>query len=308
MAAPRHVLLELDDDDDDRSIASASSAAFGIESSATSFSARRDLRAPPPPFEPADDDGRGGSDDGEDPSDDDDVDEWSPRAPERRRSGGPATVADEDGGARTTSSRFWGVCWHRGEKNWWAYYRDADGKKHGIGYYYEEEEAARAVNKAISDAGLEGKRRMNAVDATGALVPKVPGASKRLDQDRDRAAVVAPDAARAPTETTSKYWGVTWNKGARRWKAEYTDANSKTRYLGLFDTQEAAAHAVNAAISALPPHVQARRNTNPVVDGQLVPRARKAPGHGVDALSGRKRGRRAATPSTRARRQRRADE
>ena len=49
MAAPRHVLLELDDDDDDRSIASASSAALGIESSATSFSARRDLRAPPPP-------------------------------------------------------------------------------------------------------------------------------------------------------------------------------------------------------------------------------------------------------------------
>ena len=83
---------------------------------------------------------------------------------------------------------------------------------------------------------------------------------------------------------------MTWNKGARRWKAEYTDANSKTRYLGLFDTQEAAAHAVNAAISALPPDVQARRNTNPVVDGQLVPRARKAPGHGVDALSGRKRG------------------
>ena len=130
---------------------------------------------------------------------------------------------------------------------------------------------------------------MNAVDATGALVPKVPGASKRLDQDRDRAAVVAPDAARAPTETTSKYWGVTWNKGARRWKAEYTDANSKTRYLGLFDTQEAAAHAVNAAISALPPDVQARRKTNPVVDGQLVPRARKASGHGEKSSRKRRR-------------------
>ena len=42
-AAPRHILLELDDDDD-RSIASASSDALGIESSATSFSTRRDLR------------------------------------------------------------------------------------------------------------------------------------------------------------------------------------------------------------------------------------------------------------------------
>ena len=50
MAAPRHVLLELDDDDDDRSIASACSAALGIESSATSFSARGDLRSPPPPY------------------------------------------------------------------------------------------------------------------------------------------------------------------------------------------------------------------------------------------------------------------
>ena len=76
-------------------------------------------------------------------------------------------------------------------------YRDADGKR----YYYEDEEAARAVNKAISDAGLEGKRRMNAVDATGALVPKVPGASHWAT--RDRSAVVAPDPARAPTETTS---------------------------------------------------------------------------------------------------------
>ena len=41
----------------------------------------------------------------------------------------------------------------------------------------------------------------------------------------------------------------------------------------------------------------------------MVPRARKAPGHGADYLRGRKRGRRdesvAATPSTRARHQRR---
>ena len=42
----------------------------------------------------------------------------------------------------------------------------------------------------------------------------------------------------------------------------------------------------------------------------MVPRARKAPGHGADYLRGRKRGRRdesvAATPSTRVRRVRRA--
>ena len=58
----------------------------------------------------------------------------------------------------------------------------------------------------------------------------------------------------------------------RRWMANYSDANGKLRHIGLFDTQEAAAHAVNAAIRALPPDVQVRRNTNPVVDGQLVPK------------------------------------
>jgi len=123
------------------------------------------------------------------------------------------------------------------------------------------------VNKAIRDAGLQGQRRMNAVDATGALVPRGERTIRR-----DRSAVVAPDPARDPTATTSKFWGVDWNKQARRWLARYRDAKGKLRHIGLFDTQEAAAHAYNAAIRALPPDVQARRKTNPVVDGQLVPR------------------------------------
>ena len=111
---------------------------------------------------------------------------------------------------------------------------------------------------------------MNAVDATGALVPKPTDAPSY--RPRDRSTVVAPDATRAPTTTTSKFWGVNWDKRRRRWQAYYKDATGKQRHIGLFDTQEAAAHAVNAAISALPPDVQARRKTNPVVDGQLVPK------------------------------------
>ena len=66
-------------------------------------------------------------------------------------------------------------------------------------------------------------------------------------------------------------WG-RWDKKNRRWQASYKDANGKHRRIGRFDTQEAAAHAYNAAIRALPPDVQVRRNTNPVVDGQLVPK------------------------------------
>ena len=69
--------------------------------------------------------------------------------------------------------------------------------------------------------------------------------------------------------------------------AHYRDANGKKRHIGLFDTQEAAAHAVNAAIRRA--GLEGRRKTNPVVDGQLVPRARKANGHGEKALRKRRR-------------------
>ena len=78
------------------------------------------------------------------------------------------------------------------------------------------------------------------------------------------------DPSRAPTETTSKYWGVSWQKRDRRWKAFYKDANGKKRHIGQFVTQEAAAHAVNAAIRRA--GLEGKRRTNPVVDGQLVPR------------------------------------
>ena len=101
---------------------------------------------------------------------------------------------------------------------------------------------------------------------------------------------------------------MTWDKGRRRWEARYYDATDKRRSICYFDTQEQAAHAVNAAILTLPPDVQRRRKTNPVVDGQLVPRALTAPGHGPKALRKRRREESGAAspPSTRARRPRRA--
>ena len=60
---------------------------------------------------------------------------------------------------------------------------------------------------------------------------------------RDRSAVVAPDPERAPTDTSSKYWGVSWHKSSGRWEAKYTKANGKSRTIGYYDTQEEAARA-----------------------------------------------------------------
>ena len=120
-------------------------------------------------------------------------------------------------------------------------------------------------------------------------MPKRSGAPTRPDQDRDRSGVIAPD----PTATMSKFWGVTWNKCRGRWMAYYKGANSKNRTIGYYDTQEQAAHAVNAAIRRA--GLEGRRKTNPVVDGRLVPRERKR--------TKRRRGEPAAS-SSRARRRR----
>jgi len=123
----------------------------------------------------------------------------------------------------------------------------------------------------------------------------------------DRSAVVAPAPARDPAATTSKFWGVNWHKRARRWAARYKDADGKKCHIGLFDTQEAAARAVNAAIRRA--GLEGRRKTNPVVDGQLVPRVRASrffPGQERSFRAKRRRDEPAAAPSPRARRARRA--
>ena len=121
--------------------------------------------------------------------------------------------------------------------------------------------------------------------------------SPLADEEDDDDQSVTSTALGIESSATSFTGGITalrhvsWSKQMRRWKAQYKDANGKSRFLGRFDTQEQAAHAVNAAIRCA--GLEGRRKTNPVVDGQLVPRALKAKGHGAEYLSGRRRGRRA---------------
>ena len=50
--------------------------------------------------------------------------------------------------------------------------------------------------------------------------------------------------------TTSRFWGVTWDRRNKKWQAHYRDATGKTRYIGLFDDDDEAAF-LKAASGAL---------------------------------------------------------
>ena len=149
----------------------------------------------------------------------------------------------------------------------------------------DDDDAAFGIESSASSfsARPQGDDRS---DDTAAPEPKSKVRRIQIGTTRitiDRPSVVGPDPALAPTETSSKYWGVTWQQSSKRWQAQYTDADNATQYLGVFRTQEAAAHRVNAAIETLPAHVQRRRRKNEIdaATGKLVPVKKSvAPGHG----------------------------
>lgn len=175
------------------------------------------------------------SEDEEEPSEatSDDIDEWAKRV-----------------------SRFVGVAWDEKRRKWKVTLNELDGKDRTIGRYDDEREAAYARNKAVLDAGLEGRRRMNAVDEHGILVP--PGAPHR----RAKASVIAPDPLAVTKYGVSKYWGVTWDRKGRVWRAQYTDGDGKRKSVGRYGNEEEAAYAYNDAIREA--GLEGVRKVNPV--------------------------------------------
>jgi len=159
-------------------------------------------------------------------------------------------------------SRFVGVAWDEKRRKWKVTLNELDGKDRTIGRYDDEREAAYARNKAVLDAGLEGRRRMNAVDEHGVLVP--PGAPHR----RAKASVIAPDPLAVTKYGVSKYWGVTWDRKGRVWRAQYTDGDGKRKSVGRYGNEEEAAYAYNDAIREA--GLEGVRKVNPVVDGKLA--------------------------------------
>lgn len=101
---------------------------------------------------------------------------------------------------KSITSQYTGVCWSKSCNKYQANIM-IDGKVKGLGYFTEEYDAHLAYQKAL-----------------------------KMYNNGDLSFM-------QPKEYSSKYKGVNWSKAANKWQARVT-INKKTKYLGLFDTEE----------------------------------------------------------------------
>jgi hypothetical protein len=116
--------------------------------------------------------------------------------------------------APNNKSKFTGVSWNRTTKNWKATIA-IDGKVQHLGYFNNEDDAARAFDERAAPLG----RRVN-----------FPGP------------VQAPAVKRGAHGIVSQYTGVYWNIGNEKWNTAIT-IDGKTASLGSHSSEEAAARA-----------------------------------------------------------------
>jgi len=122
-------------------------------------------------------------------------------------------------------SDYIGVSWDKREQKWLARFTHK-GKPHFVGYFDDELEAAIAVNGRC--------RYLN-------IPIKNPGIQNESDNNID-----APKREKK----TSQYKHVNWDRSSKKWRAQMS-INGKQTYIGLFETERAAAIAVNEKCQAL---------------------------------------------------------
>jgi hypothetical protein len=142
------------------------------------------------------------------------------------------------------SSKFYGVHYMPTSNTWNSSYYGGNGKVVYVGSFRDEEKAGRAYNAAIAEDG--GVRcKPNLVGADGRLRPK-PAAS-------------------------SPYFGVSWYKRLKRWKAAVCRQrrlgfDGKMTTLGYYDDAIAAAKAADAYLRSYMPSIAATKTNFPTAE------------------------------------------
>jgi hypothetical protein len=104
-------------------------------------------------------------------------------------------------------------------RNKWSAGINYDGKKHHLGYFEDEEEAARAYDKAV-----------------------------RVQHGK-KAQLNFPAKGESEFRKSSKYRGVSWYKRDKKWEANI-NYDGKKQNLGSFEDEEEAAKAYDIAARA----------------------------------------------------------
>ena len=180
-----------------------------------------------------------------------------PSAPPARTPSGTPTPSPPPASARLRpelTSRFFGVCWRHSRSQWVSSYWDPRlGRDVFLGYFDDEQLAARVYNDAVKEADLRTK--MNPVSADGRLVEK--------------------------KAHSSRFNGVNWDKVLKRWKGSVRKStrlglDGKLRYIGLFKDEAECARAVDAYIREAMPSVAAAKTNFPTDDERAACAAAKA--------------------------------
>jgi hypothetical protein len=116
---------------------------------------------------------------------------------------------------RRHSSQYRGVYWNKRENTWKVQIR-YDGKRHHLGYFEDEDEAARAYDQAARA------------------------------QHGEKAQLNFPAEGESGSRKSSKYRGISWDKMNNKWRAQIMH-DGKKHYLGSFDDEEEAAKAYDRA-------------------------------------------------------------
>jgi hypothetical protein len=131
-------------------------------------------------------------------------------------------------------SQYRGVCWIKSKKKWRAAIKYGS-KPHSLGYFEDEEEAARAYDKAVRAQHGEKAQAQRFRMQLNFPTKKEQAAEEAKQQQWIKFG-----------EAGSKYRGVSWNKRCNKWLARIKH-DGKLLHLGYFEDEAEAARAYDRA-------------------------------------------------------------
>jgi hypothetical protein len=159
------------------------------------------------------------------------------------------------------TSHYRGVCWYKNSKKWVATIT-YDGKQHNLGYFEDEEEAARAYDKearaqrgdnAKLNFAAEGERHLKAKKAAEEERTRAAKAAEKEEKKAEKkAAALKKKAATKAAKKPSCFTGV-YPTGCAvyPWKATIR-INNRDQHIGKFETEVQAARAYDNVAKQYP--------------------------------------------------------